>query len=87
MAQIIKTVSVSKQEDEFMIANNISPTRLLRNKVQEMITFSQTDSKVIFELEKKIKNLVEMCEDYRRFINRKKLTEEYLKEVADAVKK
>ncbi len=42
MTQIIKTISLSPEEDKFITENKVSPTRLIRNKLQEMMEFEKT---------------------------------------------
>lgn len=79
MAQIIKTVSVSKEEDDFLVANNISPTRLLRNKVQEMIEFQKGQGSLdeLHLLKAKIPQLVETITRYAQFLDKKGILEEF----------
>lgn len=78
MGQIIKTISVSKEEDDFISDNNISPTRLLRNKVQEMIEFSQRGGNYNKQLEQKISRLQEIIKGYSNFLENKGLIDEFL---------
>lgn len=80
MAQKIISVSISKLEDEFMAENNISPTRLIRNKVQEMIEFQRNRGSpdLIKELNNKIENWKEIAEKQRDFITEKGLIDEFV---------
>jgi len=77
MGQIIKTISVSKAEDEFLINNNISPTRLIRNKVQEMMEFKGSSAEVK-DLQNRIQRIMQNLQKHADFIAKKGLTDEFL---------
>lgn len=79
MAQKIKTVSVSKEEEEFLDQNNISPTRLLRNKIQEMMDF-QNNSARERELLTKINNLVKSIQKHVAFLDSRGILDEFLEQ-------
>lgn len=80
MAQIIKSISISKEEDDFLTENQISPSRIIQNKVQEMISFrlGRDNSP---ELLAKIQRLLETIEGYSKYLKEKGLLEEYCKYV------
>lgn len=77
MGQIIKTISVSKEEDQFLIDNNISPTRLIRNKIQEMMKFQyeNKDNKPLYE---KIDRMRKMIDSYAKFLENRGLSDEFM---------
>lgn len=77
MAQIIKTISVSKEEDVFMTENKVSPTRIIRNKLQEMMEFAKNGEQNA-ELLRKLNNWKETTEKYRDFLEKKGLIDEFL---------
>ena len=76
MAQIIKSISISREEDEFLTKNNISPSKLIQNKVREMINF-QLEKKQSPELLAKIQRLVETIKKQTAFMDKKKILEEF----------
>lgn len=78
MGQIIKTISVSKAEDEFISDNNISPSRIIQNKVQEMIEFSKNGANFTRQLEQKIVRLQEIIKGYSDYLEDKGLIDEFL---------
>jgi hypothetical protein len=73
-------VSVSEEEYNFLEMNNLSPSELLHWKIAELNqNFQQFAAKQVEELNKKIKNLVELHENLQKFIDKKGLTDEFLK--------
>lgn len=86
MAQIIKSISISREEDEFLTKNNISPSKLIQNKVREMINF-QLEKAQSPELLKKIQRLAETIQKQADFINEKGLLDEFIEIDDDGIKK
>jgi len=77
MAQKIISVSVSKEEEQFIFDNNISPTRLLRNRIQEMMEF-QKNGLNNKEAYAKIERMQEIITGYTSFLEKRGLIDEFL---------
>lgn len=77
MTQIIKTISLSKEEDNFLTDFKISPTRLIRNKLQEMMDFEKNGAQNK-ELLAKIGRMRDTIQGYADFLNKKGLIDEFL---------
>lgn len=74
MTSIIKTVSLTPEEVDFLEINNISPTALLKSKIDEIKTFR---AKPLLD---KIDRLLEQMHKYTEFLEKKGLIDEFLKE-------
>jgi len=79
MSQVIKTISLSPAEDKFITDNKISPTRLIRNKLQEMIEFERNGAQNK-ELIAKVGRMKDTIQAYADFLNKKELIDEFLEE-------
>lgn len=72
MVSIIKTVSLTSDEAEFLELNNLSPTALLKAKIDEIKTFR---AKPLLD---KIERLSENLQKAINFIQEKELIDDYL---------
>lgn len=80
MAQIIKTVSVSKEEEEFLTDNNISPTALLRNRVREMMEEQKPNFEIIKNLNRRITALQDLIKKYVNFLEVEGLNDKFIQQ-------
>lgn len=78
MVQIIKTISLSKQENDFILERNISPTRIIRNFIQERMDTHPQGSAKIKELNQKVERLAEIIKEYVDFIEKRGLIDEFI---------
>lgn len=76
MGSEVTTISLNREEMNFLRDNNISPSRLIKNKVREMMDLKLTKNNNP-ELLSKIKRLVETIQKQTTFLDSKKLLEEY----------
>lgn len=71
MSSIIKTVSLTPEENKFLEVNNLSPTKLLKFKIDEIRHNTR-----ILESDK-ITRLTNLITKYSEFINKLGLSEQF----------
>lgn len=79
--QIIKSFSLSDEENAFVEENKLSPTAIIRTKVQELMEFRRVSPEYVQELQRKLNNWIKIGNDQREFIERKGILDEFLKEM------
>jgi hypothetical protein len=75
MASIITTISLSTDDKSFLDENNLSPTSLIKGKINEIREFR---AKPLLD---RIERLLSSLEQYRNFLIHKGLVEEFSKGV------
>lgn len=78
--QNIRSITLSDAENAFVDENKISPTAVIRTKVQELMEFRNIKPEYVQELQKKLDNWVKLANEQRDWIEKKGLLDEFLKE-------
>lgn len=79
--RIIKTISVTPEDDALITELNLSLSGVMRQKLAEIRNYSENWNKKILERETKIRNLIGIIEKYANFIEKKGLTGEWENDV------
>lgn len=74
MASTITTISLSPDDKSFLEENNLSPTALIKGKINEIREFR---AKPLLD---RIERLLAYMEKYRLFLEKKGLMDEFLKQ-------
>ena len=81
MANIITTISYSSEIEQFIRENNLKPSKIVQEKVMEMIESAKVSNKMIQELNRKIAFLQQTIEKQRNFIEAKGLMDDFIANV------
>jgi hypothetical protein len=78
MSNII-SCSISEEQKKFIEEMGLSPSELLQNSINEEINSLRVSQTIIKDLNRKIRSLIDTIDKQRKFIESKKLIEEFLK--------
>jgi hypothetical protein len=75
----ILSVSITKEQKNFLEDTKISPSALLQDAINKSIDFHKVSFEKMQEINRKLENWMQISFKYRDFINSKGLMEEFLK--------
>ena len=75
-----KTISLTNEQDEFLIEKNLSASAIFQGAVDNLMEMSKVSGVQLREEIRKRENFQKVAEDARKFIEKKGLMEEYLKD-------
>jgi len=80
MSSITKTISLTKEQDDFINEQNISPSGIFQDKINEIMQMSKVTGAQLREEVRKRDIFQKLCEQARIFIEKKGLLNDWLKE-------
>lgn len=75
---VVISVSITKEQKDFLDEMQVSPSELLQRSITDMIQSHKINREAVLELQRKLQVWIEMAQKQREFIEKRGILEEYL---------